>query len=163
MILDTWGKLSEAQTLAAATPEASTNQINIGALGIDGPGPAVDVWLDIETAVVVSGNGALTIDLRLATSEALTTYVNILSVVIVTGSPQADKRLTPVGAKILRCTLPYEAITLARLMGATYKYLGIMYTPTSTLAMSINASISPTKPRTDDNVQVITSNVGVPT
>lgn len=66
-----------------------------------------------------------------------------------------DGRVDAAGDTILTCTLPYEA--------AGYRYLQLYYAQTGTTnTITIDAVITPSQPRTPDNVQVITSPVGLP-
>lgn len=153
-ILASLGKLSESQGVASATAEDSTNVINIGTV----EDVMDDAWLDIETSVAAGGSGALTIDLVVALEATLDNIVKVLSIVI---AAQTDKRILTAGAHVIGCSLPREVRELAAALG--YDYLGLIYTPTSTLTASFNAAISPSKPRTKDNTQVVVSNVGVPT
>ena len=153
MILEAQGKLSVAQAVTFAAAEISENVINIGTVE-DAPD---DMWIDIETAVKASGSGAITIDLVVALEAALTNVSKILSIVIAAGT---DKRILTAGAHVLGCSIPREVRELAASLG--YDYLGLIYTCTSSLAVSFNAAISPSKPRTKDGTQVNTSNVGVP-
>ncbi len=149
------GKLSTAQALGSGTPEISLGIINIGSLE-DVPD---DTWLDIETAVLASGSGALTIDLEIGDAVGLDgTNLKILTVVI---AAQTDKRILTAGAHILGCSLPREVRELAEQLG--YDYLGLRYTPTSSLALSVNAVITVSQPRTRDKKVTVVSPVGVPT
>jgi len=66
-----------------------------------------------------------------------------------------DGRLDAAGDTILTCTLPYEA--------ANYRYIQLYYAQSGTSpSITIDAVISPSQPKTPDNVQVITSPVGLP-
>ena len=155
MILPKLGRLSTDQAIGSATAEDSENVIY---LGTDEDVPD-DLWLEIVNKVTVSGTGALTIDLILSTVSTLdTSTVKVMSIVI---ASEADKRIATAGAHVLGCTLPREVRELAKAL--SYDYLGLIYTPTSTLALTLDAAISMSKPRTKDAAQVTRSNVGVPT
>jgi hypothetical protein len=168
-ILAKVGVLSTEQDLVAGAA-ASENQIVDYA--VVGSGPA-DLWWVIETETVHDGNGGTsstyTFSLRVATSTALTTYKEVLSVVI-TGA--LDKRLLTAGKQIVAAnvgTMLIQAIkdfrTEQSLADTDDVYIGIM----STLAdgngdanISINASLMPGKPRTEDSAITVNSNVSVP-
>ncbi|MDD5010491.1 MAG: hypothetical protein PHQ00_00035 [Phycisphaerae bacterium] len=154
-VLPRSGKLSVNQGVGSATAEDSENVINMGSV-IDAPD---DMFLDIETSVAASGSGALTIDVVLSDREALdTNTVKVFSIVM---ASEADKRILAAGNHVYGGRLPRELRELAKTL--SYQYLGLIYTPTSTLAVSFNAAITPAEPRTKDNQQVVVSNVGVPT
>jgi hypothetical protein len=153
MILAKKGKLSVAQAIDYNAAEISENVIGIGTLE-DTP---ENTFLDIETAVKASGSGALTIDLVVANEAALTTNVVVLRVVI---AAETDKRILTAGAHVLGCSLPREVKELADQLG--YDYLGLIYTADSSLAVSFNANIGPSHPRSRDKAQIVDSNVSVP-
>lgn len=154
MILAQIGVLSKAQAVDYNAAEISENVIYLGTT----EHVPDDAWVDIETAVAASGAGAITIDLVVALEAALTNVAKVLSVVI---AAETDTRILTAGAHVLSCTLPRETRELAKALG--YDYLGLIYTCTSSLAVSFNAAISPSRGRSQDGQQVTVSNVGVPT
>jgi len=173
MIIPTLGKLSVAQDLVAGAA-ASTNQIMASA--ILGIGPT-DVWLTIHTETENDGNGGssstYTFSLRIATSVALTTYKEVCSVLIGTGTDGAtDQRLLAAGKRIAAINVGKMLPQLIRefrseqsLADTDSVYIGLM----ATLAdgngdanVSINASLSTTEPPTESHRMKTVSNVTVP-
>lgn len=154
------GILSVAQEFSYSTgAEISENVLNVGTLEDVPDG----TFINIETSAAPAGTGTLTIDLRIALTATLTSgsdgtdYVNIARVYI---PAVTDKRIASKGAHVLGCSLPREVRELAEQLGMDY--IGLVVTPTSSLVVSLNASISPSQPRTRDKAQIVSSNVGVP-
>ena len=155
-ILEALGVLSTAQDLLAG----ATDSENVILL------PAIDnlnwgeVWLDIECETIDSGGAADTyvFDLVLATESTLDTYRSICQISMVNGDP----RIAAVNRKIACFEI---SKMIGDLTGTTYIYLGLISTLADvggTAGVSINAAISPSKPRTKDDVQVVRSNVELP-
>ena len=153
MILAKLGKLSVAQAVDFNAAEDSENVIGIGSLE-DCPDGA---FLDIETAVAASGTGAITIDLVVALEATLDNVVKVMSIVM---AAVTDKRIATAGAHVVGCSIPREVRELAEQLG--YDFIGLIYTCTSSLAVSFNAAISPSQPRSRGKSQIVTSNVDVP-
>ncbi|MFA7101069.1 MAG: hypothetical protein WC196_04855 [Bacilli bacterium] len=168
-ILTKHGLLSSAQDLVAGAV-ASTNQISDSA--IVGFGPA-DLWWHIETETIHDGNGGsnstYVFSLRVATSTALTTYKEVLSVTI-TGA--LDKRLLTLGQSIVAANVGnmlVQAIkdfrTEQSLADTDSVYIGVMNTladGTGDANISVNCALTPGKPRTEDSALKVESNVTVP-
>ena len=162
MILEELGVLDTAHALTEGEDAVSENVIDIGAAGISGPCENGQIWLEIETVVKAGGStGSITFDLRIATAIDMTTgAISIMSVVV---PAITDERVDAVGKKIVRCTVPMEAVSVARQLGSTYTYLGLYVTQSAASMITYNATLSTSKPETDKNVQVTRSNVSVPT
>jgi len=165
-VFDHLGELSVAQDITGGTPLQSTNVIDLALLGIQGFGPDSDVYIDLECeTVTASGNSsdtfvfdfnvALTTDLDTGTRG--TDFYTVISVPMLNVT---DPRVTTAGAKILSCRLPDQVWQMAK---EGFRYFGLQSTVSATATVSVNCTLSTTKPRTPDNQQVTTSNVGVPT
>jgi len=156
MILSQLGKLCDAEELADTDGYIGYCLDLARATGYLGNAP--DVWVVISTNVAASyadADETYEIQLRCGTDTDDTDIDTgdkiILSTTALNGD---DARLATAGKYILRCSLPYEA---------NLRYLQFYYAQTGTTnTLTIDASISPTKPPTDDNIQVTSSNVGVP-
>jgi hypothetical protein len=72
----------------------------------------------------------------------------------------ADPRIATAGEKILAAKIPDEVWALSK---EGFRYFGVQSTISAGSTVSINCAISTSRPRTPDNQQVTTSNVGVPT
>lgn len=164
-LLHTLGVLSTAQDLTAGST-ASENVIDMGVLGINGFGPGDSMpYLDLETETIAAGDGSDTYEFTLMVGDAvdngkLDLNGNLLDTglhVLITGV--TDTRLATAGKKIITCQLPDQIRQLAR---TGYRYLGIKSDISSGATISINAAVTPGRPRTEDNVQVTTSPVGLP-
>jgi len=167
MILTKLGVLSTAQDLTADTVE-SEEILNITALGIDGPQPASNLYLDIETETIATGDSAVVFTFNLVLSDHETTldngtvgtdWFNIVGVVI---TDFEDPRIATAGNKILSCQIPDTLRMIAR-TDATLLYLGLLLTVSGGATLSVNAAIMMGRPDTAHNVQVTRSNVAVPT
>lgn len=164
MILTEVGELSAAQDLTAGATQ-SENIIDMTALGIDGPQPASPLFLDIECETVATGDSSDTFVFDLIASDNTTintgtqgtNYFKLITADILN---YEDPRIATAGEKILSVKLPNQIRQLAR---NGFRYLGILSTVSSGATVSINAAIVLGEPETEHNVQVVRSNVGVPT
>lgn len=164
MVFDHFGELSTAQDYSAENKQTE-NIIDLAALGIQGYGPDADVYIDLECETVATGDSGDTFvfDFIVADSTNLnngTQGTNYYKVITVDILHYADPRIAVAGAKILTCRLPDQVWQLAK---EGFRYFGIETTISGGSTLSINATISTSKPRTPDNQQVSTSNIGVPT
>jgi len=162
MTLEEFGVLSTAQDLTDGAV-ISENVINLGAVANIGFG---DLWLSIicETAQGASAGTSSTFDFDLvvSTSAALTTNKSVCKVYIDYTGSVADPRIAAAGRNIAYMEIGQQ---IAEVVDSTYYFLGLVSTladGNGTAAVSINAAISPSKPRTRDNVQVTRSNVTIP-
>uniref|UniRef100_A0A6M3KLU9 Uncharacterized protein n=1 Tax=viral metagenome TaxID=1070528 RepID=A0A6M3KLU9_9ZZZZ len=158
MILEELGVLSTAQDLTAGATD-SENVIDLEVIPNVGYG---DIWWSVicETANSGGTTDTYVFDLVVSSTESLDTLVRSVCRVAITGS--ADPRIAAVERNIA-CMEVGQQISEAA--DATYRYLGMISTladVNGTAAVSINAAMSPSKPRTKDNVQVIRSNVTKP-
>lgn len=160
-ILEDLGVLAEAQDLTNGAAD-STNVIDLGAIADVGFN---DMWLDIVTETKIGGSAGTSstysIALVVATAANLTTFKTVLTIDML--NDVADPRIAEVDRQIASCEV---GMMVSELADATYKFLGLISTLANgngTATLSINAAMSPSKPRTKDNVQVTRSNVGVPT
>ncbi len=157
MILEELGVLDTAHDLTAGAVD-SENVINLGAIANVGFG---EMWLAIETETKESGADTDTyvFDLVVATEAALNTTRSVCQISIL-GS---DPRIAAVNRNIAVMEIGQM---IADVMDASYYFLGLISTLADvggTAGVSINAAMSPSRPRTKDNVQVTKSNVTVPT
>ena len=166
MLLDKPFVLCKAQDLTGGSPAASTDQAQMTAKQWSG---ITDLWLVVDTETIATGEGSETFkfELRIATSIALTTYLQALCVDI-TG--YADARLATAGKHILVVNVGKvvrdvaQALRVANsLTDASYIYAGLYSSISATATHSINAALSPSEPHTDYFRQIVDSPVGVPT
>jgi len=155
-ILEALGKLAAAADYTTGQDQGAGLADVIDLAAIANNGLPLEAWLDIDCETEAVGAGAIAIDLVIADNAALTTNpIKLLSVPI---AAITDARVATAGAKVIACTVPYAATFLN---DATKRYLGVMVSVAGT-SLSLNIAISPSKPRTPDNVQVVRSNVGLP-
>ena len=164
-VFDHLGVLSTAQDFSAEGKQTE-NILDLGLLGISGFGPGgLEAFMDVETETAAGGDSADTyvLDLIVALTENLnagtqgTDYYKVLTVDILNVS---DPRIATAGRKILTGPLPDQVWEMAK---EGFRYCGFELTISAGSTLSINAGIVSSKPRTQDNVQVVRSNVSVPT
>lgn len=169
MILEDLGVLSEAQALTANGTDQSTNIIDLTAAGANSFGPGSQLYLDIEAVIKATGDSSdtLQIDLIMADSTDLdngTEGTNFYTIRRIHITNIADPRIAAIGRKICSGAISDQIYQLSRSsIFASACYLGLQYTLSAGAALTVNAAISPSKPKTEDNVQVVRSNVSVPT
>ena len=156
MILEQLGKMCDAESLAASDGYIGYCLDLARATGYLGNAP--DVWLVISTNVAAdytTENETYELQLRKGTGTDGTDINAGAVIVLSTGAMNGnDARLATAGKYVLRCSLPFEA---------NLRYLQLYYAQTGTTpTWTIDASLSPTKPPTDDNIQVTQSPVAVP-
>ena len=156
MILEQLGKMCDAESLADADGYIGYCIDMARATGYLGNAP--DIWIVVSTNVAAdytTENETYELQLRCGTGTD-GTDINagakiILSTTALNGN---DARLATAGKYVLRCSLPFEA---------NLRYLQWYYAQVGTTnTWTIDASLSPTKPPTDDNIQVTQSPVAVP-
>ncbi len=157
MLKEAFGELCTAQDLLAGATD-SENVILLTALANVGFGK---VWWSVicETANTGGTTDTYVFALVVATEEALNTYRTIMTVPIV-GS--ADPRIAAVRRNIANFEVGHQ---IAEVADASYKYLGMISTladVNGTAAVGINADMLVSKPRTRDGIQVVESNVQLP-
>jgi len=156
MILEQLGKLCDAEPLADIDGYIGYALDLLRATGYLGNAP--DVWVVLSTNVAAdytTENETYEIQLRTGTGTDGTDINAGARIVLSTGAMAGDDaRLATAGKYVLRCSLPFEANL--RYLQAYYLQVG------TTNTWTIDLSISPTKPPTDDNIQVTNSPVGVP-
>ena len=163
MIMEEMGKLCDAVALADSGGYIGYCLNLANAIGY--PGNAQNIWVAIRTNVAASfgdSNETYEIQLHCGSSTDDTdlngdddpdvgTLKRLLSTTALDGN---DPRLSTAGKYVLRCTLPYEA---------NMKYLQFWYAKAGTTnTWTIDASILPAPPPSDDYIQVTESPVGVP-
>lgn len=157
MILELLGKLVDAEGLAdsdtyigsALDLVAATSQLAGG----------MDLWVVGSTTVAASYadvDETYQFSLRTGTGTDGTDInagaVTILQTPAIAGN---DARIASVGAHWWRSTLPVEAVG--------QQYLQFYYAQTGTTnSITVDINLSPSKPRTNFNIQVEFSNVGTP-
>ena len=157
MLKEAFGELCTAQDLVAGAVD-SENVILLTALAAVGFG---DVWWSVicETANTGGTTDTYKFQLVVATEEALNTY-RVVCTVEITGS--ADPRIAAINRNIANFNVGQQ---LGLVSDASYRYLGMISTladVNGTAAVSINADMLVSKPRTRDGVQVVDSNVQLP-
>ena len=159
MILEELGELSTAQDLTAGAVD-SENVIDLGAVANTGLNQA---HLSIEVETIQAGGGTSStyqFQLILSSTAGLDTLTREVLSVKITGG--ADPRIAAINRAIANFEIGHM---LGELVDGTYRYLGLISTLANgngTAAVSINAVISPSKPGTKFNTQVIRSNVELP-
>jgi hypothetical protein len=159
-VIDHFGELSTAQDLTNGAVD-SENVVDLGAVANVGHG---QVWLDIVCETAIGGSAGttstFTFNLVVASEAALNTVRSVIQIYI--ANDVADPRIAAANRQI-------ACVEIGQYLGdvadATYRYLGLISTlvdGNGTAAVSINAALSTARPRTKDNVQVIRSNVTVP-
>lgn len=165
MVFDHLGELSTAQDFDSETKQTE-NLVDLGALGIQGYGPDTDVYLVIECETVTAAgdtSDTFTFDLNVALTTDLDTgtrgtdFYTVLSIPILNNT---DPRLTTAGVMIYSGRIPDQVWQMAK---EGYRYCGVNIAIDSAATLSVNVTLSTSKPRTPDNQQVSTSNIGVPT
>ena len=161
MLLEELGVLSTAQDLTAGSAD-SENVIDLGAFDYLG---FTDLWLSIitETAKGAAAGTTSTFDFKLvvASEATLDNIREVCSIAI--ANDVADPRIA---AEERSIAMVEVGMQIAETADSTYRYLGLISTladGNGTATVSINAAMSPSKPRTKDNTQVVRSNIGVPT
>jgi len=157
MILEAFGVLSEAQDLTSDSTTDSQNVIDLGAIANVGFG---DLWLVVETETIATGDGSDTYQFQLVISEESTLDTNI-EVISRTVTGYASECLATAGRAIIIAEVGQLIGELKE--ATTDRYLGLISTISAGATISINAAVSPSKPRTKDNAQVTRSNVTIPT
>lgn len=157
MILEQLGMLCDAEVLAASDTYAGYCIDMVSAVGEHGS--ASEIWMVLSTNVAAdytTGDEYYQFILRGGTGTD-GTDINAGNVDLLLTADMAgdDTRLATAGAYILRCTLPYEA--------GAYRYLQLYYNQTGTTpSITIDFSLSPSRPPSDRNKQVELSPVDVP-
>lgn len=166
MILEALGVLENHAITFTTGSAKATNVLNLGALGIYGFGPGGNrIFLDIET-VTIAGNATATyqIDVVVSNSETLSSNRKpVLSTGVITGS--TDTRIAAALRKIFTGEI-CDQIWSVMQANAGYVYCGLWVTigagSGTTPTLTFNAAISPSRPRTKDDVQVTDSPVNLP-
>ena len=165
MILEELGELSTAQDLTAGTTD-SENVIDLGAIANVGFG---EMWLSIVTETLKGAAAGTTstyaFSLVVASETTLDNYRTVMEVSMGNAATVKvpDPRIAVADRNI--CVAEVGQM-IGDVADATYRYLGlrsVLADGNGTATVSINAALSPSKPRSKDNVQVVRSNIGVPT
>lgn len=137
-------------------------------IGIAAPNfpAAADIWIVLQTTVAADyGNSDENYDFQLHMGTGTDgTDINAGAKIIQTTSLLAgdDTRLATAGEFIWRHSLPYEC-SFQGLSADNRRYLQLYYAQTGTSnSISVDFIVSPSKPRTDFNMQVESSGIGVP-
>ena len=155
MILATLGKLSVAQAITDSDP-VSDNIIQIPASDYIA---MADVWWVVTTIVVAATAGTIKIELRMATSAGLGTYVQVGCVDI---AAITDKRVATINRHVVAVNLGKTLVQMLDDDGSTYPFIGIKYTLSTSVTITVDAAISPTEPWSEYHKMVTESPVGVP-
>jgi len=159
MIKEQLGELSTAQALTNGATD-SENVIDLEAVA--------NVMLEsahlVITAAVAEGatgtSSTFTFDLVVSSTATLDTLVRSILKVVITGAD--DPRLDAIERVIADFDVGHQ---IGRVADATYRYLGLISTLSDgngTASCTINADLMPSPARTPDDVQVIRSNVTIP-
>lgn len=157
MILSLMGKLCDAEALAASDTYAGYC-LDMVAATHQKPG-AADYWMALSTNVAAdytTGDEAYQFVFRTGTgTDGTDINAGARDIILTADMAGNDARIDVSGDWILRCTVPMEA--------AAQRYWQLYYNQTGTTpSITIDFSISPSRPRTDYNIQVENSNVGTP-
>ena len=156
MILDQKGKLSVAQALTAGSTD-STNVIQMVAADYAG---LTDLWLTVDTNVAAGGSGTIKIALVISTEAALTTTVEVCSVLC---AAVTDLRVATAGRHIIAANIGKMLKEIMETTGDTYYFVGLIYTLGSSATLTADAVLSPSEPQTIHHKMVTESNVALPT
>lgn len=157
MILELLGKVVDAEGLTDSdTYIGSALDLVVATTQLAG---GMDLWVVGSTTVAAdytTGNETYQFQLRTGTGTDGTDInagaLTILETPAINGD---DARIASVGAFWWRSTLPVEAVG--------QQYLQFYYAQTGTTnTITVDINISPSKPRTNFNIQVEFSNVGTP-
>ena len=154
MILEQLGMLADAQAISGDGYVGYCIDL-VSAVG--DPGVSM-VWLNLTTNVAAdhtTGDEKYNFQIRCGTGTDDTDLNAGVITIIETGDIDGDDaRVASAGAAILQCTLPYQA---------NLQYLELYCDVTGTTpTITVDFSLSPSKPRSPYNRQVTTSPVGVP-
>ena len=162
MILEQLGILSTAQALTGASSTDSENVIQVAAIDFSN---LTDLWWVVDTVVIAAGDGSDTFDFILYMSQESTLDTNI-ELVSVGFTGIADIRVATIGRHIAAFNIGdqlMQYLGTLQTSGTDYIYLGMISTLSAGATLTINASLSPSRPPTEFDTQVTVSNVGVPT
>jgi hypothetical protein len=159
-ILDHLGELSTAQDLTNGAAD-SENVIDLGSVANVNFN---QMYLDIECETAMGAAAGTTstflFELVVASEATLDTIRRVCSIDI--RNDVADPRIAAANRHICSMEIGTQVGETA---DGTYRYLGLICTladGNGTATVSINAAVTPAKPRTRDNVQVTRSNVTIP-
>lgn len=156
MILDALGVLATAQDLTDAD-EISENVILVAAIDYT---QLVDVWWTVDCETAAATAGTIKFELVIATAAGLGTAIQVCCVDI---AAITDVRVATAGRHIAALNVGNQMVNMLTTAGSDYPYVGMKNTLSTATTISINAALSPSKPPTEFNQQVIRSNVAVPT
>ncbi len=164
-VFDHFGELSTAQDLSSGTVQTE-NIVDLAALGIQGYGPDADVFIDMECETAAAGDSADTFKYEwlVATTTNLDNgtqsveYFKLPMTTEILGI--LDARQLVAGAKIHSGRIPDQVWQMAK---EGFRYFGCQMTVSAGATVSVNVTVSTSRPRTPDNQQVTESDVGVPT
>lgn len=152
MILASLGKLSVAQAITDADP-ISSNVIQHAAIDFVG---MTDVWFSVQTNVAAATAGTIKIELLLATSAALTSNVQVMCVDI---AAITDKRVATAGRMIAAMNVGKQLMQMLEDAGSDNPFIGIKYTLSAAVTITVDAWMSFTEPRTLDHAMQVESNI----
>jgi hypothetical protein len=164
MILTKLGTVSTAHAVTAGSVK-SEEVLNLGALGVNGFGPGGNrIFIDLETVVAAGGGTTSTYQFQLVVSDTADLSANRKEILSVTITGAADVRIAAAGRKILTMELPDQVWRVMK-ANAGYVYCGWWVTLANgngVATLTYNGAFSPSRPRTDDNMQVTASPVNLP-
>ena len=157
MLLEEFGVLSTAHDITTGATRISENVILVPSLPDLGWG---EVWLSVITETIATGDASDTFEFVLVLGDQVGLDGTNKEVCGVTITDFEDSRIAVADRNILDFEVGQM---IGEIADSTYKYLGLTSVISAGSTISINAALSPSKPRSKDNVQVVRSNVGVPT
>lgn len=157
MILQHLGDICTAQDLSVGSTD-SEDVILMAAVDWTA---LTDVYWVVETETIATGDGADTYQFQLVLSQEATLDTNI-QVLSRTITGYASWSIAAVERLIVGCNICNMLNDIVGTGLSDYPYLGMISTISAGATVSINASISPSPPKTSFNSQTIRSNVGVP-
>ena len=152
MILASLGKLSVKQALTDADPD-STNVIQVAAIDW---GAMTDVWLVVQTSTVAATAGTIKVELVMSQESTLDTNVQVCCVDI---AAITDKRVATVDRFIAMMNIGKTLAMMLEENASDYPYIGMRYTLSTGVTISVNAFLSFTEPITLQHRQVVDSNI----
>ncbi len=155
MILATLGKLSVSQALTDTDP-VSDNIIQIPASDYIA---MADAWWVVTTIVAAATAGTIKIALLMATAANLSSNVQVACVDI---AAITDKRVATKNRHIVALNLGKTLVQMLDDDGSTYPFIGIKYTLSTSVTITVDAALSPTEPWTEYHKMVTESPIGVP-
>lgn len=152
MILASLGKLSVAQAITDTNPD-SANVIQHAAIDFVG---MTDVWWVVQTNVAAATAGTIKVELVLSQESTLDNNVQIMCVEI---AAITDKRVATAGRYIAAMNVSKQLNQMLEDDGSDHPFIGILYTLSSSVTITVDAFMSFTEPTTLHHRMQVLSNI----